>query len=93
MEQWSSHQGPQEDNYGLIVAASYCYNRQVTRDEKRNGRKDQVAGNHTSCKKQGSIGRQTKAETSRLTGNHTFWVISVQVADKEKWGKVRLSCI
>ena len=92
MEQWSSHQEPQEDNYGLIVAASYCYNRQVTRDEKRIGRKDQVAGNHTSCKQLGSMGRQRKARTSRLTGNHILWEISVLGIDKEMQRKVGISC-
>ena len=34
-----------------------------------------VAGNHASCKQWGSMGRQRKAGSSRLTGNHTFWVM------------------
>ena len=35
-----------------------------------------MAGNHTSCKQQGSMGRPNKAGTSRqksLTKNHIFW--------------------
>ena len=42
-------------------------------------------------KKQGSVGRQRKAGTFRLTGNHTFWVIRTQAADKERWGKAGIS--
>ena len=60
------------------------YSRQVARYEQRNGGRGQVAGNHAPCKQWGSIGRQRKAGTSRLTGNHTFQVISVRVADKER---------
>ena len=37
------------------------------------------------------MGRQRKAGTP--TGNHTFWVISVLKAGKERWGKAGISCI
>ena len=30
------------------------------------------------------FGRQRKVGTFRLTGNHTFWVLRVPVADKER---------
>ena len=50
-----------------------CYNRQVARYQQRKGGKGQVAGNCTSCKQRGSMGKQRKAGTPRLTGNHTFW--------------------
>ena len=90
---WTSHCGPQEDSYTLRVAASYCYSRQVARYEQRIGGRGQVAGNYTACKQRGSTGKQRKAGTSRLTGNHTFWVMSILEADKERWGKAGISCI
>ena len=39
------------------------------------------------CKQQEDLGKQRKAGTSRLTGNHTFWVIRFSEAHKERWGK------
>ena len=39
------------------------------------------------CKQQEDLGKQRKAGTPRLTGNHTFWVIRFPEADKERWGK------
>ena len=56
------------------------YSRQVARYKQRNGGRGQVAGNHVSCKPQGSIERQRKAGTFRMTGN---WMIRVPVADKK----------
>ena len=41
-----------------------------------------MAGNHTSYKEWGPICRPKKAETFRLTGEHTPCVIRVQVAAK-----------
>ena len=41
-----------------------------------------MAGNHTSYKEWGPICRPKKAETFRLTGEHTPRVIRVQVAAK-----------
>ena len=49
-----------------------------------------MAGNHASCKQQRSISGQRKAETFRLI-NHTFSVIRVPVAGKERWGEARIS--
>ena len=74
--------------YMDILLFQYCYNRQVARYEQRNAGRGQVAGNHASCKQRGSMGRQRKAGTSRLTGDHTFSVISVLEAHKERWIKV-----
>ena len=62
-----------------------CYSRQVARYEQRNGGRGQVAGNQASCKPQGSIDRQRKAGTFRMTGN---WMIRVPVEAK-KVGKGR----
>ena len=39
---------------------------------RRNVGQGQGAGNYASCKHQGSISRQRKVGTSRLTGNHPF---------------------
>ena len=46
------------------------------------GGRGQVAGKHASCKQRGSMGRQRKVGTSRLTGNHTFWGRSVLEVDR-----------
>ena len=43
-----------------------------------------MTGNPASHKQCGSIDRQRKADTFRLTGNHTFWVLRVPVTDKER---------
>ena len=47
-----------------------------------------MAGNYVSCKQRGSIDRRKKAGTFRLTGNHTFGVITSQWQTK-KAGKGR----
>ena len=49
----------------------------VVRYGEKNGGRGQVSGNYTSCKKLGPIGRQRKAGTSTLTGNHILGVIRV----------------
>ena len=72
----------------------YCSSRQIAMHvQRKGGGIGQVVGNHTSCKQWGSMGRQRKVGTSRLTENHTFWVIRVLEADKKRWEKAQISSV
>ena len=51
-----------------------------------------MAGNHTPCEQRRSFSRKRKAETSRLTGNHTFWG-DKGPRGKESWEKAGISGI
>ena len=42
-----------------------------------------MAGNDWACKHAGPWADEGKQEPSEPTGNHTFWVVRVQVADEE----------
>lgn len=46
-----------------------------------------MAGKHASYKQQVSMGRQRKAGTSRLTGNHIFWGDECPGGGQRKVGK------
>jgi len=59
------------------------------RYEQRKGRATgQVAGNHTSYKQQGTMGRQRKAGTTRVRRHHAFGGDKCP-GGKERWGKAQ----
>ena len=61
---------------GLIpkfVFFSSCYSKQIARYEQRKGSMGPYGRKPHIMQTAGFMGRQRKAGTSRLSGNHTFW--------------------
>ena len=56
----------------MLNICSLRAGRQLDMSKERRGT-GQMAGNHISSEHRGSLGKQRKAGTSRLTGNHIFW--------------------